>query len=323
MSNIDENIINSWAKELAENNKNIINSEPNELKQEFSAYKETWKTLKEMQEIQQFDTNKAWNNLYSKIEDDKSGEEHKPIRKVKFNKVFTVAASIILLIGIAGVYLFNAQISQVSHFNSGLNAQMINLPDGTQIYLNADSEISYSKSFGNDDLREVQMKGEAFFNVAKDKNRPFIIKAEHSYIKVLGTSFNVNAKQTNVEVIVKTGKVEVYNENNNIEHVVLLSGDRALMAKNSAIVKNSKVQDNYLSWLNRKLVFKAMPLSEVISDLNKTYHSEIVLGDTSIANLKITSTFDNDPIDEVLKSIAIAFNLDIEKDGKKYTLVSK
>lgn len=320
MKNIDQNIIDGWAKKFANNESDSVDNI--EMREEFDAYRNTWDKLKEMQNIEQFDTDKAWDNLYSKIGEEAVQPKSEKVKKVNFTKAFAIAASIAILVGIAGVISFNKHFGQKEFYNSNITAQVVKLPDGTQVYLNTNSKIEYSKSFYSEGVRSVTLSGEAFFDVAKDADHPFIITADHSFVKVLGTSFNVDAKSNNVEVVVKTGKVEVYNKNKSIDHVILLPGDKAVLNNSDNIEKTTNKKDNYLGWLNKKLVFKAMPLSEVINDLENAYHCDLEMGDTSISSLKITSTFDDDSLEDILESIALTFNLNIVKEGKKYTLVS-
>jgi ferric-dicitrate binding protein FerR (iron transport regulator) len=325
MKNLDEHLINSCAKQLAdkgtdwelEKDKSELSVE---LNNEYKVFKNTWKTLKEMQEIEQFDTDKAWNKLYSKIEEDEPGVTQQKIKPLRLNRKLAIAASITILMGLAGLYL-SSQYGFVRVSNKSLAAHIEVLPDGSEVLLNAKSQITYRKYFGKN-TREISLNGEAFFKVEKDETKPFIIQTQNSFVKVLGTSFNVNAKKEWVEVLVETGRVEVYNNSMHSEHVVLLPGDFAQLDGKNKIEKTLNSNENYLSWVNQKLVFQAMPLEQVVSHIMKTYYCTIELPDTSIANRKITSTFDNDTLDEVLKSIAIAFNLSVKKEGEKYILVS-
>lgn len=276
----------------------------------------TWLILDRMKEIQQFDTDNAWNRLYDKISDE-SELSNRERKGISLKRIITIAASVVVLIGIASLFLLDNNDS-ITYINNTLAVKTVTLPDGSVVSLNTQSEISFDNSFG-DKSRDISLLGEAFFEVAKDISKPFVVKSGSAFVKVLGTSFNVNAKGAVVKVVVKTGRVEVSNKTQ-FEHVVLLPGDEAIFIDDSKIHKQTNSNYNYLSWLDKKLVFKSLPLSIVVNDLMKTYNCNIVLSDTSISNYKITSTFNNVPLNDVLQSIALTFNLSIENRDNKYIL---
>ncbi len=290
--------------------------------EELAACKETWKILNKMQEMEQFDTDKAWNSLFGRLNEEElvSGEA-KPIKSMKFRWSYAVAAAVVLLVGLFGFLLLQNQQSGFSYSNNEVAALTIFLPDGTEVSLNQGAEMHYTKNFGNTN-RTISLQGEAFFKVKPDKNLPFIVNTREASVKVLGTSFNVKSDKQGIEVIVKTGRVEVYQSSQTGETLVLNPGERGLYS-DKGLLKQVNERENYLAWLDKKLVFKAMPLPQVINDINQAYHSHIELGDSSIQNLVITTTFENNSIDEVLESIALALNLEVEKQTDTYLLVSK
>ncbi|MGE4289154.1 MAG: FecR family protein [Salinivirgaceae bacterium] len=290
--------------------------------EELAACKETWKILDEMQEMEQFDTDKAWNSLFGRLNEEEliSGKV-KPVKSVNFRWSYAVAATVVLLVGLFGFLLMYNHQSGFSYSNNEVAVLTVFLPDGTEVSLNQGAEVHYRKSFGNTN-RNLSLQGEAFFKVKPDKNLPFIITTQETAVKVLGTSFNVKSDIQGVEVIVKTGRVEVYQSSQTGKTLVLNPGERGLSTE-AGLLKQLNEHENYLAWLDKKLVFKAMPLPQVISDINQAYHSQIELGDSSIQNLVITTTFENNSIDEVLESIALALNLDVKKQNNRYLLLSK
>ncbi len=321
MKSKEVNRIEMWAGWLANGDEKYSNTVSANEVDEFNDYKETWKILEEMQEIEQFDTDKAWDKLYDKIaRDDK--ELNTRILRMNKSRLIAIAASVVILLGIGGYLLFNVGSSMIFRFsNEGLAAKEILLPDGSRVYLNSGAEINYNENFG-ESKRDINLVGEAFFEVAKDKTKPFVVHTGNTFIRVVGTSFNINSLNEKVEVVVRTGKVEVYTNSPATEHVFLEPGDQAVVGNSAPIVKTVNVNENYSSWKDQKLVFKALPLSNVISDIEKTYHCSIELTDPSVGNKRITTTFDNDSLEDVLHSIALPFNLTVEKDGKKYILAS-
>jgi ferric-dicitrate binding protein FerR (iron transport regulator) len=290
--------------------------------EELAACKETWKILNKMQEMEQYDTDKAWNSLFGRLnKEELVNREVQPVKRVKFRWSYAVAASLVLLMGLAGFLFLQNQQSGISYMNNNVAALTIFLPDGTEVSLNQGAEVKYNKSFGLTD-RSISLAGEAFFKVKPNKTLPFIITTQETAVKVLGTSFNVKSDAQGVEVVVKTGRVEVYRDENTHEALVLNPGEGAF-SSGAGLVRYQNERENYLAWLDKKLVFKAMPLPQVINDINQAYHTHIELGDSSIQNLVITTTFENNSIDEILESIALALNLEVEKQNKKYLLVSK
>jgi len=284
--------------------------------------KETWNILNEMQEMEQFDTNKAWNSLYKQLkEQELIQEKSRIIKSMNFRWSYAVAASIALLIGVFAFSFLQEHLSSTSYYNKELAVLKVLLPDGTEVNLNKDAEIKYKRTFGKAN-RTLSLSGEAFFKVKPDKNHPFIINTTHTAIKVLGTSFNIKSSKKEVEVIVKTGTVEVYNTKTNHQTMVLNNGEGCLSTK-TGLKKQINKRENYLAWLNKKLVFKAMPLPLVINDINQAYHSNIELGDKGMENLVITTTFENNTIDEIIESISLALDLKVKTQDEKYILVSK
>ncbi|NQU88299.1 MAG: FecR family protein, partial [Mariniphaga sp.] len=200
------------------------------------------------------------------------------------------------------------------------------LPDGTIVTLNSDTKLFYPKQFeGNS--REVKISGEAFFNVTPNPDKPFIINAGNTQIKVLGTSFNVYAypgSQT-VEVIVETGKVQVLNPTQTIQNteneVFLDPGDKATFFKKEKVLTKNKNDDpNYNAWKTYNLVFEESKLSYVFQVLEKTYHVEIQTDDPEIENLMLVAEFNNKPINFVLDVIRLTFNLELSIENDRYIL---
>ena len=156
-----------------------------------------------------------------------------------YNYLVKVAASLLILVGLgSAVYLESktqpeqelAQSIITKTTEWGQRSDIV-LSDGTQITLNAGSSIEFPESFEGAPVREVTLNGEAFFEVAKNPNKPFLIKTEGVTTKVLGTSFNVNSYAFNdhISVTVKTGKVQVQStsKNGQVNTVYLLPNEKA------------------------------------------------------------------------------------------------
>lgn len=260
------------------------------------------------------ETNEAWSVLQSKIHSYEKNKirlfsfEHKPLLKI--------AASILFLIGISWISLSIYNQSKIELIQTKAFQSTEILPDGTTVYLNANSKIEYPMHFSSHS-RKVKLSGEAYFDVAKDADRPFIISAKNTQIEVLGTSFNVMAHENSnkVEILVESGTVRV-SQTNNSDRMILTKGQFGF--SNYTSLSKDVVKDlNYLSWKTKLIHFNESPLTNVIDILNKTYASNIIIGNNVSSNFKLNAKFDKTSIDTILKSICLAFDLEQNNiDGK-------
>jgi len=265
------------------------------------------------------DARRAWDKLQGKLEPtaemwtDRSASRWKSVW-------FRVAASL-LVVMIAGLLLYirihEDKIAQVNI--STLHAsQRVGLPDSSIAILYHNSTLLYPQYFGIN-KREVSLeKGEAFFKVTPDKELPFIIHTSVADIKVVGTAFNVALQPGGLEVSVKEGKVLVYTAN---DSSYLEAGSTAVIqAASYTIVVKDSVNTNSWGYATRQLVFKDLPMREVIADIEKAYPYSIRLSDKNINNCRLTATFDNDSAENLVNLIAETLNLSVAKNGNVFTL---
>ena len=253
-------------------------------------------------------------------------------RKLFISTFYKYAAILVLafLVGVAGYY-FGIRNQQNGIYSEIISAekQVVNqyiLPDGTVVALNSNSKLQFPKKFEYG-VREVTISGEAFFDVVPDPGKPFIINAGNAQIKVLGTSFNVNAYPENetVEVVVETGKVQVVcSEKLNTQEtaeILLNPGEKGILLNSPGKLEKTKNTDaNYLAWKTHNLVFENTPLNEVVWQLNKTYHSDIQIKGEYIENLVLTAQFEKKPVDFILNVIQLTFGLHLEQENDMYIL---
>ncbi|MCK5823678.1 MAG: FecR family protein [Bacteroidales bacterium] len=288
----------------------------------FNSIKKSWKLMDKSEKMKNINKENAWDKLHARIENDESSVIIKQNLFVK--KFMRYAAIFIILLGFSfsGYLLYNSPFNPILYntieaTHNELNKKVV-LPDGSNVYLYADSKINFPKEFSKNN-RKVNLKGEAFFEIVKNPEKPFIVCARNARIKVLGTSFSVKANLPNkkVEVFVKTGKVKLYKRNNEQVNIILKPGNFGILT-NKEIIKKQNTNVNYLSWKTHDLVFKNNKLNYVISVINKTYNIDILCETSVIKNLRITSTFSKQPIDTVLEVICSTFNLNykIKESGK-------
>jgi ferric-dicitrate binding protein FerR (iron transport regulator) len=191
------------------------------------------------------------------------------------------------------------------------------LPDGSVVTLNKHSSLVYSKDF-NEKTRDVVLKGEAFFSVAPNKQKPFEIKVGEVKVHVVGTSFNVKEESSQTEVIVETGVVKVSVAD---EFVKLLPKEKVVVHKNNAKLDVTKSEDLLYNYYRTK-TFECnnTPLYELVVALNKTYDTQIVIANDNTKRLRMTTTFKDMPLGDILKIIAKTFNLSIEQHDGEITL---
>lgn len=194
----------------------------------------------------------------------------------------------------------------------------ITLSDGSVIQLNKNSEVTISEDFMQG-TREIELKGEAFFDVAHNPDQPFIIHANESNVEVLGTSFNVRSlpKQANVQVAVVEGRVAFKNVNSPSEtealSVTLSKGQYGYMdIQKRTILVDDLAVENYLAWKSGRFEFEDLSLQQVCTQLNRIYSIQCSFADAEIENLPLTANFSNESLEKTLSVIALSLNLEYE-----------
>ena len=276
--------------------------------------------------LRKYNTHKALEQVNSKIEKQKANS----ILRTMIIRAIKIAAVLIFAIIIGSTAYFMGQ-KQLKKINSSevvvdnLGLSQIELSDGTKVTLNRDTKINYPDKFG-DDIREVSIEGEAFFEVTPNPNKPFIIHAGEATIKVLGTSFSVNAYPENdkVEVIVETGKVKFSKLQTSLKtahEVILDPGEKGTyLNKSKELTKSTNNDPNFLAWKTHKLIFSETSLNEVIKQLNKVYRVQIETADPNLDSLLLNAHFEKESLDFILEVISTTHGLKIDKKGEHYLL---
>lgn len=238
-----------------------------------------------------------------------------------FRKRIAVAAAVIIfLVGLFGVSYNWSNDTMVA---AGDTNKLVRLPDQSSVLLRAGSSLKYSTKFDSE-KREVELTGEAFFQVQRNEHQPFSVTTGNSTVTVLGTSFLVRSTDKTDEVVVVTGKVSVRDREQRDNEVLLVAGQRALLQDD--VFKQSLVRDsNYIAWKNGILDFKSATLDKVLEDISRYYQTSISLAQpgTGTANIRVTVHFDNQPIDSVLEEIKIITGLETKKEGDKTLFFQK
>jgi transmembrane sensor len=289
----------------------IIASEDNQ--KTFDHSKIIWEGTKNLQNQQKVDVDAAWKKLNipkKKEVETVDNQDVKPIVKLNWvNNFLKIAAVLVVLIGLwfVAAKQFMIPKNDVLTFNSGNQSIEKILPDGTKILLSKNSIITYPKTFVGD-TREINLTGEGFFDVHHDAAHPFIIHTQGTDVRVLGTSFNVRAYNTQVQVLVKTGRVQ-FSKNKN--QVILTKGQKAEILANVDTIIKSEVgeEKETIKEKRNSFVFDKISLGEVVESLTKQFNVEIVFTNDKIKNCKLTATFENENLDNIISVISETFNL--------------
>jgi ferric-dicitrate binding protein FerR (iron transport regulator) len=289
---------------------------------------EQWKELNNMRSEKEINIDKAWNNVYSRLNENGLKTYNVPARISFMRSKFlrTAAVTLVLLsLGISAVYMNNAGTFSkriILATNNDQKNLKIALPDGSIIFLNRNSQLNYRSNFGKH-RRDVRLTGEAFFEISPDLSKPFIIDAGNARVKVVGTSFNVITENSEsaVEVYVKTGKVMVTDHSGSKQ--MLLDPEYVGTIKPNSSGKTINKNPNYMSWNTGLLVYNGQKLDVVFKDLKRVYNMEIVADEPGILNNTWTSPIDNQSQDTIIRLICASFNLRYTKDGNVYHLSKK
>lgn len=292
-------------------------------KQLLDMLKKNWESIEPEEGKIRVDTDQAWMNLRSRLENDGllSDPGDGASRKIMLPQMMRVAAAVVLLVGltIISYLILTPDSSSVRLAASTTDNQEfgIVLPDGSEVDLNAHSKFEYKQTTSG--IRYVKLTGEAWFSVSSDPVHPFIVEAGNGVINVTGTTFSVRTDpdKDRIEVYVTSGSVQFHKARKDDEVLSLEPGTMGVLEQNR-LEEEKTIDMNYLSWKTRKLAFRQTRLGEVAGVLNRTYGKNIRFDNEMLEDCLFTGTFDQQPVDSVMKVIQIAFNLDMDQDKNTF-----
>jgi transmembrane sensor len=225
------------------------------------------------------------------------------------------AATIIILI-IGGIYLFNIE-NNIEQYNTIIvpAGQRINLilSDNTNLWLNANTEFRYPTEFSKKN-RTVYLDGEAYFEVSKDENKPFIVKTSKGDVHVTGTSFNVEAysKFDNFVTSLFEGGVDIYIKDN--KSVTLFPNELGILENNQFLIKNITDNDHYL-WKDGLISFRNKGIEEILISLEKYFDIEIQINTSNLPQHTYTGKFRySDGVEYALRVLQKSINFYYSRD---------
>ena len=296
--------------------------------------RETFESYREIYDVKigyrfRYDKEAALKKFREVMNSEKPVKRRAPIQKIEHRKqrrsgTWLKAAAVLLVAAGISIYLFATFDSgddlRVVEDASGISIETeageqkaFRLSDGSRIKLNASSRIYVADGFG-DQSREVELQGEAFFEVAELDGVEFVVETSSARVEVLGTSFAVRAWEGRNEsvVAVQTGRVSVGSSNPEIsENTILNAGEYSLIAKNEAPGPAEQTNMNqYLGWTNQMFVFEETPLEDVIRQLELHFNVKISVQDSSTIEDPVTARYRNESLDEILRFTSITHGVD-------------
>lgn len=256
--------------------------------------------------------------------------EYSPVAKShSFRFIGQIAASLILIMCLGlGYRLFKSNPKesmnltyQTIQVNKGERKQVL-LADGTQVWLNSESSLSFPKEFSGA-TRDVSFTGEAYFAVAKNPDKHFVINSPRTRTEVLGTRFNLRdySGEEKSEVVVEEGKVRFSGLQSDGE-LMLTANQRGTFEAKTREIKQSIVYDSrkYMDWKENKLVLHDLKLEQIKTILERWYDIELIITRNDLKEERYTGSFNNPAVQEVLKSICFALKLTYHQQNKTFTI---
>jgi transmembrane sensor len=279
-------------------------------------------------------------------------------KALAFSLMFTaiIVVSVLLYRKQASPSLANShRVEQLSAQNSPAHpskTKMV-LPDGTQVWLNGNSHVTYQEDFGKNNKRDVVLTGEAFFEVTHNARTPFYVHAKTINIKVKGTAFNVKAypEDKNVETSLLRGMVEVSATTDPKRKFILKPSEKITIAvatdneiRKSATGTKQSVENNNdnklyhidnlkpepstsiipeVAWLQNKLVFNGEPLSEIVEKMQRWYGATIEIKDDRLKDLRFTGAFSNETLPQALNALQATYPFETSIGDNTVTLYIK
>jgi ferric-dicitrate binding protein FerR (iron transport regulator) len=263
--------------------------------------------------------------IYSNISETITAHTHQ-FRLIRNWSYVGLAASVLLAIGAVLFFRGGPNLTEVA--TAYQETRSLQLPDGTQVTLNANSKIRFPEQIASLPVREVWIEGEAFFHVNSRQEDgasgkvPFVVHTELVDINVLGTQFNVKDRHGKAEVVLKEGKISLSSFQGNLDQQLEMKPGQKVLVDSQTGLQVSEVDDPglYSSWKENELYFDNEPLAEIARELEDEYGIEVAFSDDQIGKLKFTGSAPADALDVLFISMEKSFNLNIQKNEDQYLI---
>ena len=284
----------------------------------FQHYRHSW-TEAEGKELPVEIQNRMFRNIQSRIHAGRERKmEEKSVRKRLFRQWLPYAAAVVFLLGLTtSVHLYMNLVDKTENYSSqvdkGQRASVI-LPDGTKVWLNSHTELTYNGDYGKGN-RQVVLSGEGYFEVAKDTTLRFIVKAGEMEVEALGTTFNVKAYQEDGELTTTLFEGKVRTSVGKDE--VILKPDESLSFDKSS--RRMIVSDDLAAyarmWKDNELVFKGATMEEVAVILDRLYNVKVRFTSEKVKHYRFSGVIKNNSLDNVIELISLTAPIMYKKVG--------
>lgn len=247
-------------------------------------------------------------------------------RRLVLVRTFATAAAVALLcLSVWTAYLYMQPVAMQT-VSTLAETRTVSLPDGTSVTLNHYSTLTYPERFKSDN-REVELNGEAYFEVSKDKKHPFIVQTEAVDVRVLGTQFNVDAycDSPDVRTTLLTGSVAVSNKSNS-EHMILKPNEIAIYNKVEKKLTRKLLKDatDEISWRHGEFIFDEVPLRDIARKLSNSFGTTIQITDPALQNYRISARFRNgEDLETILSVLQDAGYFNYSHNNNQITITAK
>jgi len=270
----------------------------------FNSYSLAWKNSLDENQFPA-ESEESWNTIQTALLQ-KSYNRWQISRKA--NQFFRIAAIFFFVISLGSLtYFFTTQSKSLPEFYTSIMAEngqisKVELPDGSQVWLNSGSKISYNNYFASNN-RDISLSGEAYFQITKNEDIPLVVSSGDLRVKVLGTKFNVEAypESHQINVVLESGKVELLNSKVESFSYKLKPGERATFDKNDRNLKIDNVNTSkFTSWKEGIINIYDQSLEELAVRLETRYNQKFEIAE-DVKDFHYTFTIENESLDEIIK----------------------
>lgn len=285
-----------------------------EWKQEYESMKQVWDdSVLYDEDVELPDMDVAWEKFESRAFEEETGKIHKMIALRRWMSI--AAGLLVLVVAVFWITRTNSLTDQsiVSQEvqNESLDVEWVDLPDGSQVWLERGAVISYNEPFD----RMVSLQGKALFEVTHlDDNQKFVVQAGDSKTTVLGTVFSVDATaDSQVQVYVENGKVALESQTSANSRIELNPGEIGTFDRQTLSThKSMSESENMLSWKTKRLTFSDTRLEEILDQLESFYNAEFEIDNPAILDCTYNTVYDQAPLDEVIADLSFGLNLSFD-----------